>query len=206
VKRRPSRGGLGRALTLATLTVIGVLWARVLFVQPHAEEGFGPVDSQQAEAGQQKLAEVSGAVSQLKAASQRGETRTRVLRLSDSDINAMLTAQPEVLGALEDARVRDLLIRIQDGRIITTATVDKGQVPFNLRAEGHVAARGGMLLYASTSVRVGGLPAPAGIRDAVDAQIQSAFRQFERQAQARVDRVTVKDDRLTLHLRSRPSE
>lgn len=206
MKRRPKRAVVGQAVTLAALVVVGALWARLLLVQPRAEEAFAPVDSPQARAARQKLDEVSGAVSQLKAAAKRGETQTTILRLSDSDINSMLATQPEVIGALEDARVRDPLVRIEEGRIVTTATVEKGQMPVSLRAEGHLAARSGMLLYASRSVRVGGLPAPAAIRAAVDSRIQAAFRQFERQSQARVDRVTVTDDRITLHLSSRPAE
>lgn len=204
MKRRLKRGLVGQIATLAVLAVVGVLWARLILVHPRAEEAFLPADTPQSRIARQKLSEVSGAVTQLRAASQRGETRTRILRLSDSDINGMLAAQPEVVGALEDSRVRDLLIRIDEGRIITTATVEKGQIPVNLRAVGHLAARSGMLLYASRSVRVGGLPAPAAIRTAMDARVQAAFRQFERQSQARVDRVTVSEDRITLYLSSRP--
>jgi hypothetical protein len=204
LKRWSKRGLAGQIATVAALALIGVLWARLLLVHPEAEEVFHPADAARVQIAQRKLDEVSGAVNQLKAASQRGEKRTRVLRLSDADINGMLAAQPEVLGALEDAQVRDLLVRIEDGRIITIATVQKGQMPVSLRADGYLAARSGMLLYASSDVRIGGLPAPETIRTAVDTRIQAAFRQFEQQSQARVDRVSVTGDRITLRLSSRP--
>jgi hypothetical protein len=202
VKRRPN-GALGRAITVGALAVIGLLWLRLLVVHPHASDPAW-VDPRQQQQMQRKLTEISGAVDQLQQASQRGETRHTVVHLTAGDVNAMLAAQPEVRTALEVARVHDPHVRLEKGRVITTATVERRGVPLPVQAEGRLAARDGLLLYASESVRVGGMTAHVAIRRTVDARVQDAFRRLEEKTNAHIDRVTVGPDLITLSLTSEP--
>ena len=76
--------------------------------------------------------------------------------------------------------------------------------PSRAHTEGELAARHGMLLYASDSVRVAGVPASPAVRAAVDARIQAVFGQIQQRVRARVDRVTIGRSRITLYLSSRP--
>jgi hypothetical protein len=203
-RKRGVSGSSGRVATIVALGVIGLLWLRLLVVQPRADQSYAPINSRQARLAREKRSELTGALGRLADAARKGEARSTVLRLSSADLNAILTAQPEVQDALAEARVRDFQVRIETGRVITSATVEKAGVPILVTAEGQLGAREGMLLYASDSVRVHGLPAPAPIRRAVDGRIQEAFRQLEEKAGARVDRVTVGRDRIALHLSSAP--
>ena len=70
-------------------------------------------------------------------------------------------------------------------------------------AEGTLTARGGALLYASDRVRLAGVPTTGSVRETVDSRIQEAFRRLQQRTHARVGRVTVGRDRITLYLRSR---
>ncbi len=204
VRRRRERGAGGRAFTLTALGIVGLLWVRLLVVQPRAQDMDAPADLDQKRIAARKLTEVNGTIGRLARASRKGEARAAVLRLSAGDINALLVAEPEVRGALEEARIHDPRVELQEGQVVTTATVERAGLPFTLTAQGRLAAHGGALIYASDSVRVRGVPAPAAIRDAVDARIQAAFRQLEEKAGARVDHVTVGSGQITLRLTSAP--
>jgi hypothetical protein len=204
MNRRKRSVQAGRLVTLAGLVLIGLLWARLLIVQPRAEEGGEPSDPRRAQLAQRKLTELSGALSRLSNAARHSEARSTTVQFSTAEINAMLSEEPEVRGALEEARISSPEVRLQRGRVITTATVERGSVAVPITAEGELSARGGMLLYASDRVRVAGIPTTGSVRDAIDSRIQDAFRHLEQQVHARVDRVTVGRDRITLSLSSRP--
>jgi hypothetical protein len=196
---------LSRILTVAALAVIGLLWVRLLIVQPRAGRP-GPYtqNMQRSPLAGEKLAEVTGQAERLAEAARRGERQSAILQLTAGEINSLLMEEPGLRGVLEEARVSAPEVRFQPGRIITTATVEAAGAPVRVTAEGRLAARGGMLLYSSDRVRVAGLPAPRAIREAVETRIQDAFRRVERQAKARVDRVSISRDQITLHLSSRP--
>jgi hypothetical protein len=205
--RRRTREAAGRLITLAVLAVIGLLWIRLLVVQPRAgseDVRRYPLQSAQTPIAQRKLQQITGEANRLTDAARRGEVRSAVLRLSAGEINAILSEQPEVIGVTEESRVRAAEVRLQPGRIITTATIEAAGAPIRVTAEGQLSARGGLLLYAPETVRVAGLPAPRPIRDAVQTRIQEAFRRVEQQARARVNRVVVGRDQITLHLSSQP--
>lgn len=204
MKRPGTSGTGGRLATVAALVLIGLLWLRLLLVQPHVDETGGRIDPRQAQRAQRKLDEVSGEARRLAEAARRGESRATILFLSAEEINALLTAQPEVRGVLARSRIRDPEVRLRSGRVITTATIQTAGLPARVTADGQLEARSGMLLYASESVHVAGVPAPAPLRAAVDARIQEAFRRVQHEAHARVDRVTVGPNRITLYLSSRP--
>lgn len=178
-------------LTVVTLVVVGLLWARTLVVQPKAETP-PPLPRAAKSPPVESVARLAQA--------QRGGNRARVLRFSAGDINELLTSRPEAQQALEDAGVERLRIAIRDKKIVTTATVRKAGIAVGLAAEGQLLAQDGMLLYVSDQIRVGRVPAPAALRDSLDLHIQDAFRRFEQRAGGRIERVTVADDRITLHL------
>jgi hypothetical protein len=203
VKRGRRTALAGRVVTLAALVLIGLLWARLLLVQPRADVGGAPNDPRRAQLAQRKLTEISGALDRLSAAAHKGQTGATTVQFSTAEINALLTDDPEVSGALEDARISSPEVRLQNGRVITTAMVERGSVGVPIAAEGELAARGGMLLYASDRVRVAGVPATGAIRDTIDSRLQEAFRHLERRTHARVDRATVGRDRITLYLSRR---
>jgi hypothetical protein len=195
---------VGRVVTVGGLVVSGLLWARLFFIQPKAEGLVEPADPRQIQIAERKRGELSSAVNRLSAAARHGEARSTTLRFSAAEINAMLATEPDVQGALAAARISDPEIRFRLGRVITTASVEKATVTIPVTAEGVLSARGGMLLYASDSVRVAGAPASPSVRAAVDARIQTAFHHIEQQLHARVDRVTIGRNRMTLSLSSRP--
>jgi hypothetical protein len=195
---------MGQVVTVAALSAIGLLWLRLLFVQPPAGDAYDRRDPTQTRVARHKMDEVSVEASRLAAAARRGESRSTVLLLSAEEINALLATQPEVRGVLDDARISEPEVRLQHGRVITSATVIAGGTPVRLTAEGTLAARGGMLIYASDTVRVAGVPAPARVRAAVETRIAEAFHRVEQQAHARVDRVIVDRDRIKLYLSSEP--
>jgi hypothetical protein len=203
MNRRRRSGRAGRVATVAALAVIGLLWARLLIVQPHAEVGGEPADPQRAQLAQRKLTELSGALNRLSDTARHGATGVTTVQFSTAEINAMLTEDLEVRGALEDARISSPEVRLQRGRVITTATVERGSVAVPITAEGELAVRSGMLLYASDRVRLAGVPTTGSVRDAIDGRIQEAFRRLEQRTHARVNRVTVGPDRITLYLSSR---
>jgi hypothetical protein len=205
VKRGRRTALAGRVVTLTALALIGLLWARLFLVQPHADGGGDSLDPRRAQLAQRKLTEVSGALDRLSDATHRGEAGAATVQFSTAEINAILTDDPEVRGALEDARISSPEVRLQHGRVITTAMVERGSVAVPIAAEGELAARGGILLYASDRVRVAGVPTTGSVRDTIDNRLQEAFRRLEQRAHARVDRVAVGRDRITLYL-SRGSE
>ena len=204
MRRRGMSGKLGRVVTVGALAVIGLLWARLFFIHPQAEGLLEPADPGQAQLAQRKLGELSSAVSRLDAAARRGEAQSTTLQFSTAEINAMLAAEPELQGALAEARITSPEVQLRPGRVITTARIEKATVTVPVTAEGELLARGGMLLYASDSVRVAGVPASASVRAAIDTHIQEAFRRLEQRVHARVDRVTLGRSRMTLSLSSRP--
>jgi hypothetical protein len=202
--RSKSRQRVGQGVTVGALVLLVLLWARLFFIQPRAEGLLEPADPRQTQIAERKRSELSGAVQRLSAAARHGEARSTNLQFSAAEINAMLAAEPDVQDALAEARISAPEIRFQPGRVITTASVEKATVPVPITAEGELSARGGLLLYASTSVRVAGTPASPPVRAAVDARIQAAFHHVEQQLHARVDRVTLAHNRMTLSLSSRP--
>ena len=204
MRRRGMSGKLGRVVTVGALAVIGLLWARLFFIHPQAEGLLEPADPGQAQLAQRKLGELSSAVSRLDTAARRGEAQSTTLQFSAAEINAMLAAEPELQGALAEARITSPEVQLRPGRVITTARIEKATVTVPVTAEGELLARGGMLLYASDSVRVAGVPASASVRAAIDTHIQEAFRRLEQRVHARVDRVTLGRSRMTLSLSSRP--
>jgi hypothetical protein len=201
---RGKSGQVGRGVTVGVLVLVGLLWARLFFIQPKAEGLIEPANPRQTEIAERKLTEISGAVNRLSDAAQHGEVRSTPFQFSAAEINAMLAAQPDVQDALAEARISSPEIRFRPGRVITTARVEKATVTIPVTAEGELSARGGMLLYASDSVRLAGAPASPSVRAAVDARIQAAFHPIEQQLHARVDRVTISRNRMTLYLSSRP--
>jgi hypothetical protein len=202
--RGKSRQTVGRVVTVGVLVLVGLLWARLFFIQPRAEGLVEPADPRQTQIAERKLTELSGAVHRLSAAARHGEARSTTLQFSAAEINAMLAAEPDVQGALAEARISAPEIRFQPGRVITTASVEKATVTVPITAVGELSARGGILLYASDSVRVAGTPASPSVRAAVDARIQEAFHHIEQQLHARVDRVAIGHNRMTLSLSNRP--
>jgi hypothetical protein len=203
VKGGRSTALAGRVVTLAALALIGLLWARLFLVQPRAGVGGDSIDPRRAQLAQRKLTEISGALDRLSAAGHRGKTGATTVQFSTAEINALLTDDPEVSGALEDARISSPEVRLRPGRVITTAMVERGSVAVPIAAEGGLAARGGMLLYASDRVRVAGVPTTGSVRDTIDSRLQEAFGRLQQRTHARVDRVTVGPDRITLYLSRR---
>ena len=201
---RKRSGQVGRVVTMGILVLVGLLWARLFLLRPLAEEGGAASDPRRAQLAERKLTELSGALDRISDAARHGKSGSTVVQFSTAEINAMLAEEPDVQGALEDARISTPEVRLQGGRIITTASVERGSVPVPITAEGELSARGGMLLYASDRVRVAGFPTTGSVRDAIDSRIQEAFRRLEQRAHARIDRVTVGRDRITLYLSSRP--
>jgi hypothetical protein len=196
---------VGQVITVVALAVIGLLWLRLLLVHPPTGDAWERRDPRQTRVAQRKMDEVTGTASRLAAAARRGESRSTVLQLSADEINALLATQPEVRGVLDDAKISDPEVRLEPNRVITRATVVAGGTPVALTAAGTLTARSGMLIYTSDSVRVAGVPAPSRVRAAVETRIAEAFHQVEQQAHARVDRVSVVRDRITLHLSSEPA-
>jgi len=191
-------------VTVGALVVIGLLWGRLFFIQPKAEGLLEPADSRQTQIVERKLGELSSAVDRLSEAARHGKAQSTTLQFSAAEINAMLAAEPELQGALAEARITSPEVQLRPGRVITTARIEKATVTVPVTAEGELLARGGMLLYASDSVRVAGVPASASVRAAIDTHIQEAFRRLEQRVHARVDRVTLGRSRMTLSLSSRP--
>jgi hypothetical protein len=204
MRRRAKSGKVGHVVTIGALALIGLLWLRLFFIQPKAEGLFEPADSRQTQIAERKLDELSSAVDRLSDAARHGKARSTTLQFSAAEINAMLAAEPELQGALAESRITSPEVHLQNGRVITTARVEKASVTVPVTAEGELAARQGMLLYASDTVRVAGVPASPSVRAAVDARIQAVFGQIQQRVRARVDRVTVGRSRITLYLSSRP--
>jgi len=200
--RRRNSGQAGRVVTVAVLILIGLLWARLFVIHPRAEFGTASAP-QRAQLAQRKLTELSGALSQLSDASHRGKSGATTVQFSAAEINAILAEDPELRGAFEDARISPPEVRLQQGRVITTATIERNTVEVPVTAEGTLTARGGALLYASDRVRLAGVPTTGSVRETVDSRIQEAFRRLQQRTHARVGRVTVGRDRITLYLRSR---
>jgi hypothetical protein len=203
MNRRKRSGQAARVVTVAALVVTGLLWARLLVVHPRAEDGGEPSDPQRAQLAQHKLTELSGALNRLSDAAHHGKASATTVQFSAAEINAMLVEDSEVRGALEDARISSPEVRLQPGRVITTATIERRSVAVPITAEGELTARSGILLYASDRVRLAGVPTTGSVRDSIDGRIQEAFRRLEQRTHARVDRVTVGRDRITLYLSSR---
>jgi hypothetical protein len=201
---RGKSGQVGRAVTVGVLVLVGLLWARLFFIQPKAEGLIEPADPGQTQIAERKQSELSSAVRRLSEAARRGEARSSTLQFSAAEVNAMLATEPGVQDSLAEARISAPEVRFRPGRVITSARVEKATVTIPVTAEGELSARGGMLLYASDSVRVAGAPASPSVRAAVDARIQAAFHQIEQQLHARVDRVTLGRNRMTLTLSSQP--
>lgn len=204
MKRARKSGKLAQSLTVGALMLIGLLWLRLFFVQPKAEGLYEPADSRQSQIAERKLGELSSAVDRLSEATRHGKALTTTVQFSAAEINAMLAAEPELQGALAEARITSPEVRLASGRVITTARIEKATLTVPVTAKGELAVRQGMLLYASHSVQVAGVPASPAVRTAVDARIQAVFGQLEQQLHARVDRVAIGPNRLTLTLSRLP--
>jgi hypothetical protein len=203
MKQRRRSGRLGPTVTVGALVLIGLLWARLFFVQPRAEGLFEPADSRQTQIAERKLGELSSAVERLSDAARHGKASSTTVQFSAAEINAMIAAEPDVQGALSESRISSPEVRLENGRIVTAARVEKGTIAVPVTAEGELAARQGMLLYASDKVRVAGVPATPSVQAAVDGRIQAVFGQIQQRVRARVDRVAVGRNGITLYLSSR---
>lgn len=128
--------------------------------------------------------------------------RTRTLRVTEADANAMLHALPEVRRALAAARIDRLGVRFENRRVTVT-----GRVPLPKGLSARVALAGsvweerGRLVYRTEGVWLGDFPAPAALREEADQQVAALFDDLNRRIQGRVDDLVIEEGSLALALR-----
>jgi len=134
----------------------------------------------------------------------RAESRFH-LALKQDEINALLTRDQEVRKAVTESGLRDARVSL-DGNHVTVSGLTKAAGP-----EVYVSATGtvsrdasGKLAVTVESVHVGRLPAPPALRKMIDAKVQQAVRDANRNLGVRLDQLGVEGGGLTVDGEMKP--
>lgn len=117
--------------------------------------------------------------------------------ISEQEANDLVQGLPEVRKALEKAKVEDLQVRFEPGRLVAEARVPAvAGMKARLTAAGRVVARDGDLAYETESVRIGSFPAPEAVRDEIDRQLSASVRRLNRQFRGDIQEVQLREGAL----------
>ncbi len=121
------------------------------------------------------------------------------VRIPEQEANRLITSAPQVQQALEQNNLHSLQVRFAPGRIIATA---RRPMWFGLdarvNATGTLRATEGGVEVDVTDVNVGNWPAPGGLQQELETQLQAAVDQLNARLgdQVRVEQIRITDQAL----------
>lgn len=131
--------------------------------------------------------------------SRQSPDRRFEVRLTEEEATEMIRSLPDVRESLEREHIEAARIRFQDDRLIASARVPVyGSVQARVSLTGRVGPRDGRLDYSTESVRIGSIPAPGEVREALDKQIRAGIEKFNGDFKGRVQEVTARGGTLTV--------
>jgi hypothetical protein len=150
-----------------------------------------PAEQERRRAEAQKLVEDVGAVAQ---AARRKEHKPFRVVATEEQLNTLLQDRIDT----SHFPIRDLTLGLKPGRIAAQGTASYSGVETVVTVEGAVQVEDGRLRYQVDSLKLGGLPAPAKLKDKVEREVSQQLNRGLKHAPGQIKTVTVEDGELVV--------
>jgi hypothetical protein len=174
---------------------------------PAATAPPSPTDERDAEAAIKRIErQIQPPRTNSPARARKEQKSSQEVRLSEREVNQMIRGLPEVRDSLKKARVSGTYVDFNPDEVVVGARVPlPGGASGRVTASGRIAVEDGRLVFHTTDLRLGSLPAPAALKKLLGQQIDAGMKELNESIEGRLKDVQVTGQELVVKLaRSAP--